>query len=136
MTPANIMLTGTGVKVVDFGVSAAVGASGRDGPGGAVIGTPAYLAPERVVTAVYPRAGAHSRRSTASAPAASRSSVGVIRKTESGVPVKPGLFLGAKWSQKWDGASVISSNNDNSQFLVRLFDVKSQTTGDPTITSE
>jgi serine/threonine protein kinase len=48
ITPANVMLTATGVKVVDFGVSTVVGESGRDGPGDAVVGTPAYLAPERL----------------------------------------------------------------------------------------
>lgn len=44
VTPANIMITATGVKVVDFGISAVVGERG-DGP---VVGTPAYLAPERL----------------------------------------------------------------------------------------
>lgn len=44
--PANVMVTGVGVKLVDFGISAAVGvADVRDGQ---VLGTPAYLAPERV----------------------------------------------------------------------------------------
>jgi serine/threonine-protein kinase len=43
--PANIMLTPSGAKVVDFGVSAIVGESD---PAGLVYGTPAYLAPERL----------------------------------------------------------------------------------------
>ncbi|MEU4217097.1 serine/threonine-protein kinase [Actinoplanes sp. NPDC026623] len=44
--PANIMVTTTGVKLVDFGISAAVGE--RDGRDGQLLGTPAYLAPERI----------------------------------------------------------------------------------------
>jgi eukaryotic-like serine/threonine-protein kinase len=44
--PANVMVTGVGVKLVDFGISAAVGAV--DERQGHVLGTPAYLAPERV----------------------------------------------------------------------------------------
>ncbi|HEX5198328.1 serine/threonine-protein kinase [Paractinoplanes rhizophilus] len=44
--PANVMVTSGGVKLVDFGISAAVG--DLDGPGGELLGTPAYLAPERV----------------------------------------------------------------------------------------
>ncbi|AEV84973.1 serine/threonine protein kinase, bacterial [Actinoplanes sp. SE50] len=44
--PANVMVTGAGVKLVDFGISAAVGA--LDGQDGRLMGTPAYLAPERV----------------------------------------------------------------------------------------
>ena len=44
--PANIMVTGAGVKLVDFGISAAVGA--LDDNDGRLLGTPAYLAPERV----------------------------------------------------------------------------------------
>ena len=45
--PANVMLTPVGAKVVDFGIAAAIG------PGSAreefeVLGTPAYLAPERL----------------------------------------------------------------------------------------
>ncbi|XVV15267.1 serine/threonine-protein kinase [Actinoplanes sp. CA-131856] len=45
--PANIMVTGSGVKLVDFGISATVGV--LDGQDGQVLGTPAYLAPERIV---------------------------------------------------------------------------------------
>jgi hypothetical protein len=44
--PANVMVTSSGVKLVDFGISAAVGT--LDGPDGQVLGTPAYLAPERI----------------------------------------------------------------------------------------
>ena len=44
--PANVMVTGTGVKLVDFGISAAVGA--LDDHDGQLLGTPAYLAPERI----------------------------------------------------------------------------------------
>ena len=48
ITPANVMLTGTGAKVVDFGISALIGQ--RDAaPDGSLLGTPAYLAPERLV---------------------------------------------------------------------------------------
>jgi hypothetical protein len=47
VTPANVMLTAAGAKVVDFGISAAVGQ--RDAaPDGSLLGTPAYLAPERL----------------------------------------------------------------------------------------
>jgi serine/threonine protein kinase len=44
--PANIMLTGSGAKVVDFGISAVAG--DRSERPGQVFGTPAYLAPERL----------------------------------------------------------------------------------------
>jgi serine/threonine-protein kinase len=47
ITPANVMLTAAGAKVVDFGISAVVGQ--RDAaPDGSLLGTPAYLAPERL----------------------------------------------------------------------------------------
>ncbi|MGC9671264.1 protein kinase domain-containing protein [Planosporangium sp. 12N6] len=46
--PANIMLTASGVKVVDFGIAAVAGETGEPRPDGTVLGTPAYLAPERL----------------------------------------------------------------------------------------
>jgi hypothetical protein len=47
VTPANVMLTPTGSKVVDFGISALIGENDVD-PDGSLLGTPAYLAPERL----------------------------------------------------------------------------------------
>ncbi|MEV4758678.1 serine/threonine-protein kinase [Micromonospora sp. NPDC049559] len=47
VTPGNVMLTRTGAKVVDFGISAVVGER-EAGPDGHLLGTPAYLAPERL----------------------------------------------------------------------------------------
>ncbi|WP_239164424.1 serine/threonine-protein kinase [Actinoplanes palleronii] len=47
VTPANVMLTGSGAKVVDFGISALIGENDTD-PDGSLLGTPAYLAPERL----------------------------------------------------------------------------------------
>jgi len=45
--PSNVMLTTSGAKVVDFGISALIGASDVT-PEGELLGTPAYLAPERL----------------------------------------------------------------------------------------
>jgi hypothetical protein len=51
--PANVMLTANGVKVVDFGIAAVTGAHADSSP--KVLGTPAYLAPERLLgSAVTP----------------------------------------------------------------------------------
>ena len=47
--PANVMLAPAGAKVVDFGIAAAI-APGRTGEADfEVLGTPAYLAPERLI---------------------------------------------------------------------------------------
>jgi serine/threonine protein kinase len=47
ITPANIMLTTEGVKVVDFGISAITGERGEQ----IILGTPAYVSPERLAGA-------------------------------------------------------------------------------------
>jgi serine/threonine-protein kinase len=47
--PANIMLSPTGAKVVDFGIAAAIRPSQADVENVEVLGTPAYLAPERLL---------------------------------------------------------------------------------------
>ncbi|WP_051724087.1 serine/threonine-protein kinase [Micromonospora chokoriensis] len=47
ITPANVMMTGTGVKVLDFGIATRIGAPDEDEDGD-TFGTPAYVAPERL----------------------------------------------------------------------------------------
>ncbi|GAA0794933.1 serine/threonine-protein kinase [Spirilliplanes yamanashiensis] len=47
VTAQNVMLTAGGAKVVDFGISAVVGQCDST-PDGSLLGTPAYLAPERL----------------------------------------------------------------------------------------
>jgi serine/threonine-protein kinase len=47
--PANIMLTSTGAKVVDFGIAGLAGSPGDAEANEPVLGTPAYLAPERLI---------------------------------------------------------------------------------------
>jgi serine/threonine protein kinase len=46
--PGNVMLTPGGAKVVDFGIAALVGEHIEPEPDGMMLGTPAYLAPERL----------------------------------------------------------------------------------------
>jgi serine/threonine-protein kinase len=47
--PSNIMLTVDGVKVFDFGIAAAVGSPGSDLADADIVGTPTYVAPERLL---------------------------------------------------------------------------------------
>lgn len=47
VTPANIMLTANGAKVLDFGIATHIGAPDEDEDGD-TFGTPAYVAPERL----------------------------------------------------------------------------------------
>ncbi|MFY1695582.1 MULTISPECIES: serine/threonine-protein kinase [unclassified Solwaraspora] len=47
VTPANIMMTAIGAKVLDFGIATQVGAPDEDEEG-ETFGTPAYVAPERL----------------------------------------------------------------------------------------
>lgn len=46
--PANVMVTPAGAKVVDFGIAAAVDRDDGDEWGDELLGTPGYLAPERI----------------------------------------------------------------------------------------
>ncbi|NBE80546.1 serine/threonine-protein kinase [Micromonospora rubida] len=47
ITPANVMMTPVGTKVLDFGIATHIGAPDEDEDGG-TFGTPAYVAPERL----------------------------------------------------------------------------------------
>ncbi|SCL66281.1 serine/threonine protein kinase [Micromonospora citrea] len=47
ITPANVMMTRAGVKVLDFGIATRIGTPDDDEDGG-TFGTPAYVAPERL----------------------------------------------------------------------------------------
>ena len=47
--PGNVMLTSAGAKVLDFGVAGLAGSPEDDDLGGTLFGTPAYLAPERLL---------------------------------------------------------------------------------------
>ncbi|MCO1618074.1 serine/threonine protein kinase [Micromonospora sp. CPM1] len=47
VTPANVMMTATGAKVLDFGIATRIGTPDDDEDGG-TFGTPAYVAPERL----------------------------------------------------------------------------------------
>jgi eukaryotic-like serine/threonine-protein kinase len=59
--PANVMVTATGVKVVDFGIAAAVAPGGAGEEEVEIFGTPEYVAPERLVDdAVQPAADVYA----------------------------------------------------------------------------
>ncbi|GAA5191560.1 hypothetical protein GCM10023322_49190 [Rugosimonospora acidiphila] len=47
IAPANVMLTGTGAKLLDFGIATPAGTRGEV-EDGSLLGTPAYVAPERL----------------------------------------------------------------------------------------
>jgi serine/threonine-protein kinase len=47
IAPGNVMLTGTGAKLLDFGIAAPAGTQG-EAEDGSLLGTPAYVAPERL----------------------------------------------------------------------------------------
>jgi len=56
IAPGNIMLTPTGAKILDFGIAALAGSRG-DPEGSGQLGTPAYVAPERLDDAPAAPAG-------------------------------------------------------------------------------
>ena len=56
--PGNVMLTATGAKILDFGI--AVLAAQPEAAAGPLIGTPAYVAPERLIGAAGPPGDVYS----------------------------------------------------------------------------
>ncbi len=83
--PDNVILTDGGAKLVDFGICAMIGAPDAD-PDGRLLGTPAYLAPERIADApVQPAADVYGlgvllyRALTGGLPWPADTSTGLIR---------------------------------------------------------
>jgi hypothetical protein len=61
VTAGNVLLTPGGAKVIDFGISAMIGSPDPEPGSNAVLGTPGYLAPERLDgSAVAPEADIYS----------------------------------------------------------------------------
>ena len=59
--PGNVMLAPTGAKLVDFGISAEIGEAADAAPDGCVVGTPAYVSPERLAgTRAHPAADVYA----------------------------------------------------------------------------
>ena len=83
--PDNVILTDGGAKLVDFGICAMIGAPDADADG-RLLGTPAYLAPERIADApVQPAADVYGlgvllyRALTGSLPWPADTSTGLLR---------------------------------------------------------
>jgi serine/threonine-protein kinase len=61
VTAGNVLLTADGAKVIDFGISAMIGSPDPEPVSNAVLGTPGYLAPERLDgSAVAPESDLYS----------------------------------------------------------------------------
>jgi serine/threonine-protein kinase len=95
IAPANVMLTGTGAKLLDFGIATPAG-SRSEAEDGSLLGTPAYVAPERLDDAPAAPAvdvyglGALLYESLAGAPpVAARTWDALARAHRQGVPVAP-----------------------------------------------
>ncbi|MEV4215088.1 serine/threonine-protein kinase [Micromonospora sp. NPDC049662] len=92
--PANVMLTDTGAKVLDFGIAALGGLDSQSGE--PVMGTPAYFAPERLAAGppdpasdVYALGAVLYRMLTGAAPLPVQSWEDAIEVHQRGTPVPP-----------------------------------------------
>jgi serine/threonine-protein kinase len=101
--PGNVMLTRTGVKVLDFGIAALVGRSPA-GDGGRLFGTPAYAAPERLqpgpaapASDVYSLGALLYQALTGRPPLAVATWQQLAAANHSAVPVAPPDVAGLPW---------------------------------------